>query len=116
MSHSDAALPPLELELESVLPIAQAPRRHPLLRCGRREGRPVARATLDRWWTRGVVGAGGQRVKLKTALVGGTRVTTFEEVSRFVAALNGQPASAHSPAQLRGEHARAEAALDLAGL
>jgi hypothetical protein len=49
-----------------------------------RTGRPVHRTTLERWAKVGVKGG----IKLETALLGMTRVSSVEAVERFLAELN----------------------------
>lgn len=108
----------LDLETENVLPLSQASS-HPLLRQGRRRGRPINRSTLERWRTRGVRSQGGSRVTLETALVGaGTRVTTVEAIQRFFARLNGAASSADqvSPSRLHRQHEMADAELAASGM
>ena len=104
-------------ESETVLPLCQASA-HPLLRQGRRRGRPINRSTLERWRTRGVRGPGGETVVLETALIGaGIRATTVEALERFFAKLNGsEPASEQTPSQLRRQHERDETELIEAGM
>jgi hypothetical protein len=102
----------LDVENETQLPLSRASR-HPLLN---QRGRAVARGTLERWRTKGVLGPGGKRVVLETALVGGTRVTTVEAVRRFLARLNGVSISAPSSTAMRRQHDRAEAELQRAGI
>lgn len=105
----------LDLALETVLPLSRA-HHHPLLQHGRQPGKPIARGTLERWRTRGVLGADGRRVVLETMLYGGSRVTTTQAVERFLAALNGVTTPTASPSQLRREHARAERELENCGI
>lgn len=107
----------LDLENEQILPLSRA-HTHPLLRQGRRPGRPINRSTLERWRLRGVRGPGGQRVVLETALVGaGSRVTTAEALARFFARLNGDGGiGGLTPAQARRQHAEAEKELTESGM
>jgi hypothetical protein len=81
---------------------------HPLLRQGRRRGRPINRSTLERWRTRGVRGPGDERVILETMLIGtGIRATTVEALERFFGKLNGTDlADGGTPSQLRRQHER----------
>jgi hypothetical protein len=104
----------LDLENEEILPLSQAPT-HPLLRQGRRRGRPVNRSTLERWRTRGVIAPDGSRVILETALLGaGIRVTTRQAIGRFFNRLNGRQDNELSPSRVRREHERAESELEAA--
>lgn len=101
----------IDLEHETALPLSEAPR-HPMLRRGRRAGRPIHRATLERWRTRGVSG-----VVLETVKVGGIRFTTFEAIERFITRLTrGGPPDAPSPSQIAGAHRAAEQELVDAGI
>jgi hypothetical protein len=107
----------LDLENETTLPLCQA-HTHPLLRQGRRRGRPINRSTLERWRTRGVRGPGGERVILETSLIGaGIRATTVEALERFFGKLNGtDPARSVTPSQLRRQHEHDDAELVAAGM
>ncbi len=105
----------LDLDRETVLPLSRA-HRHPLLQHGRQPGKPIARGTLERWRTRGVLGAGGHRVILETMLYGGSRVTTTQAVERFLAALNGASTDTLNPRQVQRQHAAAERELENAGI
>ena len=107
----------LDLETETVLPLSQASA-HPLLRQGRRRGRPINRSTLERWRTRGVRGPGGERVILETVLIGaGIRATTVEALERFFAKLNStDPADGGTPSQLRRQHEHDDAELVADGM
>jgi hypothetical protein len=102
----------LDLENETVLPLSEAPR-HPMLRRGRRPGRPIHRSTLERWRCRGCRG-----VRLETELLGGIRVTTVQALTRFFERLSrpGAPADAPTPSDVRRAHAVAERELEAAGL
>jgi hypothetical protein len=78
----------------------------------RRNGRSPHVTTLLRWALRGCRG-----VKLETARSGGRRVTSREAVIRFLIRLNGgAPEPSASASELALAHARAEAALTLAGI
>src|SRR4051794_16409145 len=70
----------IDLASEQVFPLS-AP---PAWLVGR-TGRPVHRTTLERWAKVGVRGG----IKLDTALLGATRVSSVEAVERFMAQLNG---------------------------
>lgn len=63
---------------------------HPLLRQGRRPGRPVSNSTVKRWIDRGSRTPSGEIVKLGVIRVGGTRMTTIEELERFLSAIAGE--------------------------
>jgi hypothetical protein len=101
----------IDLTKEKALPLSDAAK-HPLLRQGRRLGRPIHRATLERWRTNGVGG-----VVLETCRIGGLRVTTVEALERFFHALSnpGKP-SGITPRQARREHDEAEEQLAAAGM
>jgi hypothetical protein len=100
----------MNIETETRIPLSRA-NRHPLLKQGRRDGRPVHVATLWRWAGRGVRG-----VKLGTVRIGATVFTTAEEIERFVARLNGAADDAPAPVATRRAHAQADAELAAAGL
>jgi hypothetical protein len=70
----------IDLASEQVFPLSAPP---PWL-VGR-TGRPVHRSTLERWSKTGVRGG----VRLESALLGVTRVSSVEAVERFMAQLNG---------------------------
>jgi hypothetical protein len=102
----------VDLAHETVLPLGEAPR-HPLLRRGRRAGRPIHRATLERWRTHGVAG-----VVLETTKVGGIRMTSVEAIERFLERLNTPGATSDTPtvADLARAHDAAERELEVAGI
>jgi hypothetical protein len=102
----------IDLANETILPLSDAPR-HPLLKRGRRAGRPIHRATLERWRTRGVGG-----IILETAKLGGIRVTTVEAIERFFDRLNTPGATSDSPTvhDIARAHAQAERELAAAGI
>ena len=107
-----------DINIETMLPLSAASR-HPTLRAGRRKGRPIHRATLERWRTRGCVAPNGSRVVLETVKVGGIRATTVEAINRFFARLDGAPADGPtpgSPTELRRQHEAAEQELEAAGV
>ena len=70
---------PIDFEKEQCLSLAKAARRLPALR-GDKPPHPM---TLYRWATTGLKARSGRRVKLETEMVGGTRVTSLEALSRF---------------------------------
>ena len=70
---------PIDIEHEQCLPLSKAARRLPILR-GDKPPHPM---TLYRWATTGLKAKSGRRVMLETELVGGTRVTSVEALSRF---------------------------------
>lgn len=102
----------IDMESEELIPLSRP--NHPLLKKGRRENKSVARATLERWRTRGFHRQGRHRVKLPTVLVGGQRFTSAEALRWFFARLNGTTSA--STAVLHREHRRAEAELAACGL
>lgn len=72
--------------------------------------------TRHRWAGSGVVGPGGQRVKLATWKVGGRRVTTPEAVAEFLAQCTGEPpAPTETPADVARRSAEAGRALEALG-
>jgi hypothetical protein len=73
--------------VDECLSLSQAARRLPRLRAGR----PVAPSTLWRWATAGVRG-----VKLEVVRIGTTVCTSVPALQRFIAAINGRPASVTS--------------------
>jgi hypothetical protein len=97
---------------ESLIPLSDAPR-HPLLRRGRRPGRPIHRATLERWMTRGVSG-----VRLESLKLGGIRMTSEEALVRFLERVSDPHATPDSatPSMAATAHARAERELAAEGL
>lgn len=103
----------IDIRTETPLPFGVAVRRLPSLR----SGRPVNPSTLWRWATVGVKSrATGERVKLETIRVGGSSATTIEALQRFFDRLGGQePEQSLLRAPSKG-HARAETALDTAGI
>jgi Protein of unknown function (DUF1580) len=101
----------IDLEHEHAVPLSDAPR-HPLLRRGRREGRPIHRATLERWRTRGVRG-----IVLESLLCGGIRMTTTEAIERFFGRLNDPNyQSGMTTKEIAREHALAEKQLEAEGM
>lgn len=102
----------LNLTHENVMPLSDAPR-HPLLKRGRRAGRPIHRATLERWRTHGVGG-----IVLETTKVGGIRMTSVEAIERFLERLNTPGATSDTPTAVDAsrEHEAAELELEAAGI
>jgi hypothetical protein len=91
----------LDVTKEQAIPLSEVPHYVP-----KRRGKKVHYSTVFRWATKGVRG----RV-LATALSGGLRYTTIEEVHRF---LSAKPSAAHDA---DGELSAAiEAALRKAGV
>jgi hypothetical protein len=102
----------IDLDSESVLPLADVPAVVPPGRNGRRPHVSV----IYRWVQRGLRG-----IRLEAVQVGGHRVTSREALNRFFAALSdraglaqGNPAI-RSPARRDREYDRAVANLDAAG-
>ncbi len=100
----------IDPEHEVLIPLTDAPR-HPLLRQGRRPGRPINRSTIERWVMQGVRGA-----KLEAVRVGTTRFTSDNAIRQFFNALNGVQPGTATPAQAKREHAAAERELAAAGI
>jgi hypothetical protein len=102
----------IDPEKEQLIPLSHAPK-HPLLRRGRRAGRPIHRSTLERWRTLGVGG-----VKLETMKLGGIRMTSAEAIARFFDRSYDPTAPPDAPtaSQIRKAHAAAESALAAAGI
>jgi hypothetical protein len=92
---------------EETISLSAAARLLPRLRADR----PVSAATIWRWASHGLRG-----VKLETARVGGTTVTSPDALRRFFAALGDKPESP-TPAPTRDVRAEKTAAeLDLVGI
>lgn len=87
--------------------------RHPLMRRG---VHPLNRSVLERWWTHGIRGPGGNRVVLESFRSGGLRMTTVEAVERFFHALNGGTVGATNKTKTQREHVAAERELAGAGI
>ncbi len=102
----------IDVEGEQLIPLSRPD--HPLLRLGRRPNRAIARATLERWRTRGLRAAAGQRVALPTVLLWGQRFTSAEALRWFFGQLNQTGPS--SAAVVRRAHRQAEAELAAYGL
>jgi hypothetical protein len=74
-------------------------------------GRPNV-ATLWRWRTAGIRGH-----RLETILIGGRRCTSREAIGRFLAAINGQPATTgETPRQREAAIRRAEREAEALGV
>lgn len=67
-----------------LLALAQVAARLPAVRGDRRP----SRSTLHRWATIGLLSRRGERVRLATQFVGGTRCTTMADLERFFAEKN----------------------------
>jgi hypothetical protein len=98
----------IDLASEQVFPLS-AP---PAWLVGRTGG-PVHRTTLERWAKTGVRGG----IKLETALLGATRVSSVEAVERFVAQLSGHapgpdPTTAPTSKRIRTPRQRRKASED----
>src|SRR5688500_16277350 len=85
------------------------------------DGRRIARATIERWWRRGVRTPNGTAAKLQTERLGGRRFTRPEYIASFISRINGdEPGSPdvggtatsspkpRHPGQVRRQHDRAE--------
>lgn len=77
--------------LSDAMPLTQALRR--FFPPGR-TGNPVHLSTGLRWVHKGVVGPGGERVRLEAVRVGGQTYVTPAAAERFVAALNAGSSAA----------------------
>ena len=75
---------------ETLINIAQATRMIP----GRSGGKPLHRATLHRWISKGVKTPDGRVVRLESVRVGGQRMTTQEALQRFLGAMSGDGSGA----------------------
>lgn len=92
----------IDPEREELIHLADAPR-HPLLRQGRRPGKPINRSTIERW-----INHGARGVRLETVRVGTTRFTSDIAIRRFFNAINGIQPGTPTPAQVRREHEAAD--------
>jgi hypothetical protein len=103
---------PAEPFSEQQLTLAEAARRLPRLN----GGRPVAPATLWRWYKHGVKARDGRIVRLQVWRVGGRTVTSPEALQLFFSALNCtcEPARPATPEDKRGN--AVEAQLDALGI
>lgn len=102
----------IEPDRETIIPLSLCSR-HPLLKQGRRAGRPIHRSTLERWRTRGVGG-----IVLESTKIGGVRVTSEQALRRFLDRVSDPKATPDcpTPSQAAAAHAEAEAELELAGI
>ena len=99
----------IDISQENVITLAEATRRLPR----RRKGKRPHVATLYCWVDRGIRG-----IHLEAIRVGGTLCTSVEALQRFcerLSAPNGQPTAKTSPSR-RAAVARADRSLDKAGL
>lgn len=118
LTNSSWSVPPesteyvIDVEGEQLIALSRPD--HPLLRLGRRPNRAIARATLERWRTRGLRASAGQRVALPTVLLGGQRFTSAEALRWFLGQLNQTGPS--SAAVTRRAHRQAETELAAHGL
>jgi hypothetical protein len=115
----------IDVSQETILPLGAVPHRFPHL--GRRtpdgkRGR-IHFSTVFRWFSRGVVGPDGERVRLEGVKLGGKLVTSLEAIQRFNEALTprvqGEPKQLPPPRsstrRLRAAE-RAEQELERAGI
>ena len=104
----------IDVEIETLMGVAEAARKVPSPRPGRR----VCPATVTRWITGGIHVGDGRRVRLEAVKVGGSWVTSAEAIGRFIAATTPavegpgpEPvrtaASRHRASQLAAEQLRA---------
>lgn len=78
----------IDLATEDPIPLSRIPARFPFLgRHGGDAGKRLHFSTVFRWATKGVKGPGGARVRLETAKLGGSLVTSLAALNRFAAAL-----------------------------
>jgi hypothetical protein len=103
----------IDTAAEEVITFAEAVRRLPSLRAGKR----IAPSTIWRWYQSGCRSRSGQRVKLEVVQIGGTTCTSAEALARFFqklsAPLDGDPQPA--PAR-QDKKSRATTTLDAAGI
>jgi hypothetical protein len=104
---------------ETKLGLAAAARRFPPLRAER----PRHPATLTRWIQRGILGPGGQRVRLEAVRAGGSWITSIEAIERFMATLSARSADdetvlpmVRTPAQRQSAAERAGKELEAVGI
>ena len=69
---------------EELLPLSKAAKRLPRVR----GSKPPHPNTLMRWVTSGLQAKSGQRIKLESIKVGGTRCTSIEAMERFFSRLD----------------------------
>lgn len=96
----------IDVDSETLIPFCEARSAFP-------GGKRLSLATLHRWRLHGVRGT-----KLETVLIGGSRYTSAEAISRFVRAQNvdQSPAPAITPTQRRRQAEAANKILAEAGL
>jgi hypothetical protein len=70
---------PIDFDTEHVRSMSQAARELPVVR----GTKPPHPGTLDRWAITGIKSASGRIIKLESAFVGSTRVTSLEALRRF---------------------------------
>jgi hypothetical protein len=98
-----------EIAAGTGLGLAEAARRFPPFRAGR----PVNPSTVFRWATLGVSRAGGARLRLEAARVGGRWLTSVQAIERFIRAQTPHLGAA-APRRERTQRKR-ERAADRAG-
>ncbi len=101
----------IDITSETILTLADAAKSLP-----KRSGRRIHTSTVYRWSQRGCRG-----IRLETAQLGGSRVTSVEALQRFVERLTAadpriSTPMAVTPARRRREIARAEKALEQEGI
>jgi hypothetical protein len=106
-----------EIEAGQGQTLTQAARRVPRTR----QDRPVTIGCLVRWITAGVIGPGGQRVRLEAARLAGRWVTTPGAIRRFVQAQTpraegGDAPAPRSPGKRERAAERAARELDRVGI
>lgn len=61
---------------------------------------PQTRSTINRWATAGLIGRNGDRIKLRSRMIGGRRFTTLAWVDEFLDAINAEPEPIDAAAEL----------------
>src|SRR6516162_6472511 len=94
----------IDILTETVLPFGAVPQRFPFLGRpseDRKGSRRIHFSTVFRWWSKGIIGPGGERVRLEATKLGGKLVTSLEALQRFSEALNprveGESSTAYPP-------------------
>jgi hypothetical protein len=79
----------IDILQETVIPFGAVPQRFPHLGRVAEDGTQgrVHFSTVFRWWSKGIVGPGGNRVRLEGTKLGGKLVTSLEALQRFSDAL-----------------------------